>query len=109
MMHGAVRELREEAGLEATRIVRKVGTFLFTTPERNGEVRWVKHIFEMEVKNLNSIVLDPVEHGDYRWATEEEIIAERVGDVVLKYISADNKSIKLEAFRHRREAATRWG
>ncbi|KAF1960800.1 hypothetical protein CC80DRAFT_438016 [Byssothecium circinans] len=102
MMHGAVRELKEEAGLEATRIVRKVGSFRFNS--RRG--RWIKHIFEMEVKNTE-VVLDPLEHDDYLWVSEEEVIAERVGDVALKYVSPDNKDIKLEAFRHRRGAASK--
>ncbi|CAI6337098.1 unnamed protein product [Periconia digitata] len=102
ILHGAVRELKEETGLEATRIVRKVGTFEFG----DGAVRWVKHIFEMEVKSLATLALDPVEHDAYLWASEEEVKAEQVGEVKLKYISPDNKFIKLEAFRHRRETAS---
>lgn len=60
----------------------------------------------MEVKTLDAIALDPVEHDRYLWASEEEIVADRVGDVPLTYISPDNKTIKLEAFQRRREAAS---
>ena len=59
----------------------------------------------MEVKDIESILLDPVEHQEYLFATEEEVIKEKVGDVALSYITSDNKFIKLEAFRHRHEAA----
>ncbi|PVI04447.1 hypothetical protein DM02DRAFT_556302 [Periconia macrospinosa] len=102
IIHGAVRELKEETGLEAVRVVRKVGMFTFGS----GPVRWVKYIFEMEVKDLDCITLDPIEHDAYLWASEEEVVAEQVGDVRLKYFSPDNKFIKLESFRHRREAAS---
>ncbi|KAF2636907.1 hypothetical protein P280DRAFT_472775 [Massarina eburnea CBS 473.64] len=107
IVHAAIRELKEEAGLEATRIVRKVGTFVFYTPRPGGQARWLKTIFEVEVKDVEAITLDPVEHDNYLWATEDEVTADRVGDVSLKYISGDNKFVKLEAFRHRREAAAK--
>ena len=98
MVHGAVRELKEEAGLDVTRVVRKVGSFCFAT----GRHRWIKHIFEMEVRDAGDVVLDPLEHDDYVWATEEEVMAEQAGEVRLRYVSEDNKKIKLDAFRHRR-------
>ncbi|KAF2684532.1 hypothetical protein K458DRAFT_418096 [Lentithecium fluviatile CBS 122367] len=104
LLHGAVRELKEETGLEATRIVRKVSEFWFDDRKVDGRVpRWVKHIFEMEVKDLGSIKVDPVEHQAYLFASEEDVIKEKAGDVELKYITPDNKVIKLEAFRHRRK------
>lgn len=106
LLHAAVRELREEAGLQATRVVRKVTQMTFDIPRPKGRSdRWMKLVFEMEVKQLD-ITLDPLEHDDYLFATEDQIINERVGDVVLKYISPDNKQVKLEAFRQRRLAAS---
>jgi hypothetical protein len=50
--------------------------------------------------------LDPKEHDDYLFATEDQIVKERVGEVALKYISPDNKQVKLDAFKHRREGAS---
>lgn len=106
ILHAAVRELKEEAGLDATRIVRKVGHFEFGIMRRTGrEEKWIKQIFEMEVQNPEAVVLDPIEHQEYLFASEEEIVKEQAGDVTLKYITPDNKWIKLEAFRHRRETA----
>jgi 8-oxo-dGTP pyrophosphatase MutT (NUDIX family) len=106
VLHGAVRELKEETGLEATRIVRKVGEFWFgDTKKADGQVsKWVKHIFEMEVKDLATVTVDPVEHQTYLFASEEEVKKERVGDVELKYITAENKAIKLDAFAYRQSA-----
>lgn len=65
----------------------------------------MKHIFEMEVKDVNAVVLDPVEHQEYVFASEEEVVNEEAGGFKLKYITSDNKFIKLEAFRHKKEAA----
>jgi 8-oxo-dGTP pyrophosphatase MutT (NUDIX family) len=103
ILHAAARELREEAGLEATRVLRKVTQFTFRD-ERPGRPTktWLKTIFEMEVPNLDEVVLDPVEHQKFLWASEEEIVNDAVGEVKLKYISPSNKAVKLEAFRMRR-------
>ena len=50
LLHAAVRELREEAGLQATRIVRKVTQMTFDIPRPKGKLdRWLKLVFEMEV------------------------------------------------------------
>jgi hypothetical protein len=63
---------------------------------------WLKIIFEIEVQNTDDVVLDPVEHQNFLWASEEEIVNDMVGDVKLRYISPPNKAVKLEAFRARR-------
>jgi predicted nuclease with TOPRIM domain len=63
----------------------------------------LKHIFEVEVEDLN-VTLDPVEHQKYLFASEEEIKNDLVGDVKLAYISPPNKNVKLEAFRLQKEA-----
>ena len=100
VLHALVRELKEETGLEATKIVRKVGEFGWE--ERRG--KWLKLVFEVEVKEMN-IVLDAEEHQEYLFATEEEIVNDKVKDVALSYISPPNKVIKLEAFKLRRDGA----
>jgi 8-oxo-dGTP pyrophosphatase MutT (NUDIX family) len=106
LVHGAVRELKEETGLEATRIVGKVGEFSFRDKKADGsEIAWRKHIFEMEVRDLETIVLDPAEHQAHLFASEDEIVGERVGNVQLEYISPANKAVNVEAFRRRGGAA----
>jgi hypothetical protein len=67
-------------------------------------MEWYTHMFA-QVKQLD-VVLDPKEHDDYLFATEDQIMKERVGEVELKYISPDNKQVKLDAFRRRREGAS---
>ncbi|KAK7182614.1 hypothetical protein DPSP01_012813 [Paraphaeosphaeria sporulosa] len=106
LLHAAVRELKEETGLEATRIVRQTTHLTFDIPRTQGRIEsWMKLIFEVEVKQLE-IVLDPKEHDDYLFATENQVENETVGDVHLKYISPDNKRVKLEAFKRRREGTS---
>lgn len=50
LLHAAVRELKEETGLEATRVVGQVTDMTFAIPRPKGQVElWMKLIFEMEV------------------------------------------------------------
>jgi 8-oxo-dGTP pyrophosphatase MutT (NUDIX family) len=100
LLLAAARELKEEAGLDAVRVVRKVSQFTFDD-ERPGRspVKWLKLIFEMTVNNTDNVVLDPVEHQSHLWATEAEVVNDLVGDVRLAYVSPTNKEVKLEAFR----------
>ncbi|KAH7382559.1 NUDIX hydrolase domain-like protein [Phaeosphaeria sp. MPI-PUGE-AT-0046c] len=104
LLHAAVRELKEETGLTATRVRRKVAEFTFEDG-RPGRpvVTWLKLIFEMEVEEMH-IALDPVEHQEYLFASEDEIVNDLVGDVKLVYISPPNKQVKLDAFKLSREA-----
>lgn len=67
---------------------------------------WLKLVFEMEVQNADTVVLDPVEHQKYLYASEDEVIKDKVGDVELRYISPANKEVKLEAFRQKREGCS---
>ena len=101
--------MKEETGLTATRIVRKVSEFGFSefSKRRNQQIHWLKLIFEMEVESLDNIALDPVEHQKYLWADEEEVKADRVGDMQLTWITPPNKMVNLEAFRKRRECMVR--
>lgn len=57
--------------------------------------------------NLDAIALDPIEHQHFLWASEDEVVNDLVaeGNISLKYISQENKNVKLEAFKLRREAA----
>jgi 8-oxo-dGTP pyrophosphatase MutT (NUDIX family) len=104
LLHAAVRELKEETGLTATRILRKVAEFTFEDGRPGKKpITWLKLIFEMEVKDAN-VTLDPVEHQQYLFASEDEVVDDLVGDVKLAYISPPNKQVKLDAFRLHKEA-----
>lgn len=105
ILHAAARELKEEAGLDAIRVTRKVMQFTFSD-ERPGHpaITWLKLIFEMEVRDSSNVVLDPVEHQKFLFASEDEVVHDLVGDVKLVYVSPPNKEVKLEAFRLQRSA-----
>ncbi|KAH6611933.1 NUDIX hydrolase domain-like protein [Boeremia exigua] len=107
ILHAAARELKEETGLVATRVVRKVTQFTFADggKKRAGKT-WLKLVFQFEVDNADAVVLDPIEHQRFLWACEEEITNDLVkeGSTPLNYISPTNKDVKLEAFKLQREA-----
>lgn len=100
LLEAAARELKEETGLDAVGAVRKVHEFSFHDA-RPGRVpvTWLKLIFELEVDKTDNVVLDPVEHQQYLWATEEEVIGDQVGEIKLAYVSPPNKEVKLQAFK----------
>ncbi|KAF2275595.1 uncharacterized protein EI97DRAFT_419900 [Westerdykella ornata] len=101
ILHAVVREVKEETGLQVTRIVRKVAEFGWDEPSQ----AWWKLIFEVQVESLDNVVLDPIEHQAYVFATEQEIVEEQVaGGPALSWVSPPNKDVKLAAFRLRREA-----
>lgn len=99
ILHGAARELFEETGLVARRIVELVGgpqEFL----TRRG--RWiVKFSFLVDVQGDGemAVELDPNEHVQYVWASEEEARAKKVGNVDLEYTTKGQEETICEAFR----------
>ncbi|KAF1834075.1 hypothetical protein BDW02DRAFT_354191 [Decorospora gaudefroyi] len=104
IVQAAVRELKEETGLEATRVVRKVSHFTFGDKRPGRPTKtWLKLVFEVEVQSTDDVVLDPIEHQEFVFASEEDIVNDVVGEARLRYISPANKAVKLEAFRVRRE------
>ncbi|RYN42169.1 hypothetical protein AA0113_g8068 [Alternaria arborescens] len=103
ILHAAARELKEEAGLDTIRILKKVTHFIFVD-EKPGRrtTTWLKLVFEMSVQSADNVVLDPTEHQKFLFASEDEVVRDQVGDVKLRYISPANKDVKLEAFKQRR-------
>ena len=100
ILHSVARELWEETGLTAARIGPQIGTgHLFLS--RSGKVV-CKFNFLVEAQRGSdggfNVKLDPNEHQSYLWAAEDEVKAERAGDIELKFTTKGQKAIILDAF-----------
>ncbi|SPJ84059.1 uncharacterized protein FTOL_10575 [Fusarium torulosum] len=78
VLYGCARELWEEAGLELRHIRRVIPDGLNGQPgavftNRTGKRFFCKFSFEVDVASTEVVKLDPKEHQDYVWATEEEV------------------------------------
>ncbi|KAK6350868.1 hypothetical protein TWF718_004050 [Orbilia javanica] len=69
LLDSVARELFEETGLVATRIVRFIDTADFQG--RRGDL-WRKFNFEIEVQDVENVVLQPSEHDEFKWVGREE-------------------------------------
>lgn len=104
ILAGAVRELWEESGLIATKVLRQVGESHEWVEE---ETVWCKFSFEVEVEGVE-VVLDEEEHQAFLWVTEDEC---RKGAVVrdgkrteIKWTNESQVPVIVEGFRLRAEA-----
>lgn len=108
VLAAAARELREEAGLAARRFVGRVDASHVWV---DGDTWWRKLTFLVEVAEeeeeeeekkggrlLPVVRLDPDEHDDYVWASEDEVREGRAGERVFSWISEDQRIVVLEAF-----------
>lgn len=106
ILYAAARELREEAGLVATRFIRVVGEgpgrqIEQLIPNRTGTKTWCRFTFVAEAESSDVVTLDPNEHQAYLWASKEEVQAQRIGDRDIP-ITSDSVALRLlEAFRIR--------
>ena len=108
ILHGLERELREEAGLVATRVGPLVSQYSFPA----GRKVFTKCNFLVEAARHGheglAVRLDPKEHQDHVWATEAEVMQRRVervegrGHVHLAFTSQDQERAILQAFEVRR-------
>ena len=69
---------------------------------RLGTLVFVRYAFEAEVEGY-TVVLDPNEHQDFVWASEEEVAAERVGERAILLTGRAGRVMLLRAFALRRE------
>ncbi|GAP88820.1 putative nudix domain protein [Rosellinia necatrix] len=99
ILHGLARELWEETGLRARRVLGPVGrgyTFLTRRP-----LCVCKYSFLVDVE-AHDVTLDPNEHAAALWVTEQEATAGRCGDVELAYTSENQENAIRESFKTRR-------
>lgn len=117
ILASAVRELYEETGLRAERVLAQVGEYTWVDVDKDGsmrrrkngmEARWRKRTFLIQVRVQPggqegmepSVILDPEEHQSHVWATEEELERGLVGDVQLVWTSEEQKADVIRALRH---------
>ncbi|KAF4980138.1 hypothetical protein FDECE_17941 [Fusarium decemcellulare] len=85
VLYGCARELWEEAGLELRHIRQVIPDGLNGRPgavftNRTGKRFFCKFSFIVDVDQGQEVKLDPKEHQDFVWATEEEVRNEAIGD-----------------------------
>ncbi|KAK1467378.1 NUDIX domain-containing protein [Colletotrichum melonis] len=110
------RELWEEAGLEAVEIVRIVSEGEGKDPgsvftNRTGTRVFCRFAFEITVRDDDDggrgveemVRIDPEEHCDFVWASEEEVRRERVGEREIPITNGQMARLILDGFRRRRE------
>lgn len=108
VLAGLAREVWEESGLKVKKMeaVVWVGDVFRTT--RGKHV--CKFTFVVEAENSSEVRLDPNEHQDYVWATEEECRAKRAerssegkSDTELVFTTALQEAAILRAFSWRKQ------
>jgi 8-oxo-dGTP pyrophosphatase MutT (NUDIX family) len=108
ILYGAAREMWEESGLIAKRFNRLVtegpgGRDLQVFPN-SKETRWFcRFSFDVNVESCRNIKLDPAEHQDFAWASEDEIRVQKIGDRDLPITNKAMLLLILESFRLRKE------
>lgn len=109
ILHGVAREVWEETELKISALGRMVGPAdgqVFVTPRKHLKI--CKYTFEAEVESTEDVKLDPNEHQNYLWATEEECRSYEVkdGDSIIKinFTTKAQEDTILEGFGLRKAA-----
>ncbi|ERF71373.1 hypothetical protein EPUS_09297 [Endocarpon pusillum Z07020] len=100
VLHSVARELWEEAGLVAKLIGPPVGDgYVFDTLTGTA-VRKLNFIVKVDAGDAGIAVrLDPLEHQNFLWTTEQEVHDGSAGKTKLELTTADQKAVILEAFQ----------
>lgn len=101
ILYAVARELWEEAGLKAKNILHTVGDpHIF--PTRSGK-KVCKFTFLVEVETNSDgrfdVTLDPKEHQQFVWATEEDVKAKTSGNIKLQFTTQELENTVTEAFK----------
>jgi 8-oxo-dGTP pyrophosphatase MutT (NUDIX family) len=102
ILHAAARELWEETGLQAARIGGPVGEphfFARSNGEKVCRFNFAVHV-SIEERTALTAKLNPNEHQQFVWATEREVKAKQVGDVMLDFVREEVERTVLLAFGH---------
>ncbi|KAF7543969.1 hypothetical protein G7Z17_g10315 [Cylindrodendrum hubeiense] len=107
VLYGCARELWEEAGLVARHVKHVIPDGFNGKPgavftNRTGKIFWCKFSFEVDVIDTREVKLDPNEHQDFVWATEEEVINQAIGERKIPLANSLIVNILREGFQLRR-------
>jgi 8-oxo-dGTP pyrophosphatase MutT (NUDIX family) len=113
ILHAAARELWEETGLRVKSFNRQVGTgieFLNRGGRRIFKVSFLVEVEEVDTTEANglevvAVKLDPNEHQNWIWVTEEDCIAGKSANVEIPITHIDQKQTIIEGFEQRRQDA----
>jgi 8-oxo-dGTP pyrophosphatase MutT (NUDIX family) len=102
ILHAAARELREEAGLRAVRMLKTIGEPYFFKLDDGKQV--CQFNFAVVVKGADNktqpaVKLDPKEHQQFVWATEEEVKAKTAGGINLEFTRDEVARTVLQVFK----------
>ncbi|KAG6365662.1 hypothetical protein INS49_007273 [Diaporthe citri] len=111
VLGGVVREVWEESGLKVRRFTASIEGLAAGAVFRTRRGRFVfKLTFVVEVEDSAAVTLDPDEHQDHVWATEEECRSEMVdrsaegkAPTELVFTTAAQEEAILRAFETRRK------
>lgn len=105
VLYSAARELLEESGLVARRIIDVIGRPDYFTSTSGKRIMKLDFIVEAGSDVEEQVKLDPEEHQDFVWATEEEIQRGIASDRSLSFTSQEQLQVILDAFEMRRNHA----
>lgn len=108
IFHAAARELWEESGLVAKRFTHIVTQGPDKEPgetfqNRNRTKTFVRFAFHVEVESCDDVKLDPNEHQNHAWASEEDIRQQKLDGKDMSITRWTVQALFLEAFRLRRK------
>lgn len=111
LFYSAARELWEEAGLKAKRFTHVVTQGPDREPgdvftNRTGTRLFCRFSFNVEVENSDHVRLDPNEHQNFAWVTEDQVRQQRIGEMSIPITNQNVQSLMLEAFRLKKEKST---
>ncbi|KAF1808687.1 hypothetical protein P152DRAFT_404915 [Eremomyces bilateralis CBS 781.70] len=100
ILHGVARELWEETGLRATEIGPVVGEPNVFTSRSGKEIGKFHFMVQVEKgEGPLEVKLDPEEHQQWVWASEEEVKAKKVGGIELEFTTENMENMVLESFK----------
>ncbi|GIZ48239.1 hypothetical protein CKM354_001130700 [Cercospora kikuchii] len=101
ILHGAARELLEETGLTAIRIGPQIGQGELFSSRSGKMICKFKFFVEVELDDEgrpSAVKLDPEEHQQYVWATQQEVEARSSGSKQLVFTTPDLENTILKSF-----------